>query len=387
MGKHLSKSSTKQKDEAADSSSQENDDHGFYPQYPNVYHSHVFGTQRYSVNQQTLGRYTSVGNLSTTPTTSDYVSEIGRNPSSRASVCVNTERPPNKQNKDFETDARPSMRRSQSCNQIPDFYSMNEEYYSMNHPRRGDCVIFNIKHVRNDDIRSGTEQDGQKLKKTFSSLGFEVIEKVDVTKKEFKKEIKTFADRNHDSDDCFVCVILSHGREGYVNTTDGELSLTAIMDPIKKCKSLLGKPKLFFIQACRGNKIDFGNLAQDGSQREGVTVQKLSSESDVLIAYSTTSDYVAWRNTEMGSIYIEILCEILRLEGAETKLTELLQKVNNCTSKYFDDHQCCQVPCFTSSLRKSLLFSRRKQVVMIMYNDGTYENVPNPIASINDTIL
>ncbi|CAC5399915.1 CASP7 [Mytilus coruscus] len=262
---------------------------------------------------------------------------------------------------------------------------MKEEFYNMNHSRRGECLIINIKHVGTEEIRAGSEQDVQRLTNSFSFLGFEVIEKVDLTKEEIIGEIHTLAGKNHYDDDCFVCVILSHGREGYVHTTDGEVSLSTLLDPIKNCKSLLGKPKLFFIQACRGNRIDYGNLVQDGSPRSSETLQKLSSESDVLIAYATTPDYVSWRDKRKGSIYIEVLCELLRLEGTETKLTELLQKVSNYTSKYFAASRYCQVPCYTSSLSKSLVFHMKKRVVMVMYNDGTYSNVSNPKAYTNAT--
>lgn len=66
---------------------------------------------------------------------------------------------------------------------------MKEEFYNMNHARRGDCVIFNIKHVGTEEVRAGSEQDVQRLTESFSFLGFEVIEKVDLTKKEIIREI------------------------------------------------------------------------------------------------------------------------------------------------------------------------------------------------------
>lgn len=55
---------------------------------------------------------------------------------------------------------------------------------------------------------------------------------------------------------------------------------------------------LIFYKACRGNTIDFGNLVQDGSLRGSETLQMLSSESDVLIAYATTPGkyVVLWGN-------------------------------------------------------------------------------------------
>jgi hypothetical protein len=44
--------------------------------------------------------------------------------------------------------------------------------------------------------------------------------------------------------------VLSHGREGYIYATDKLVPLEMLTQPFKgdKCPSLVGKPKLFFIQ-------------------------------------------------------------------------------------------------------------------------------------------
>jgi len=56
--------------------------------------------------------------------------------------------------------------------------------------------------------------------------------------------------RNHSMFDCFVLVVMSHGDENNVLFgKDGRpFSLTAVMEPIKKCRSLAGKPKICIIQ-------------------------------------------------------------------------------------------------------------------------------------------
>lgn len=50
----------------------------------------------------------------------------------------------------------------------------------------------------------------------------------------------------------FVCVLLSHGDEGVFFGTDGALELKALTSLFRgdRCISLVGKPKLFFIQVC-----------------------------------------------------------------------------------------------------------------------------------------
>ena len=48
---------------------------------------------------------------------------------------------------------------------------------------------------------------------------------------------------------------MSHGNDDNIVTKDNkELSFEEIMAPIKSCPTLFIKPKLFFFQACRGEK-------------------------------------------------------------------------------------------------------------------------------------
>ena len=59
----------------------------------------------------------------------------------------------------------------------------------------------------------------------------------------------------HQEAECVVVCILSHGEEGYIFGADGKkFELDAIFELFDNtsCRSLLGKPKIFIIQACRG---------------------------------------------------------------------------------------------------------------------------------------
>lgn len=56
---------------------------------------------------------------------------------------------------------------------------------------------------------------------------------------------------DHSNNASFVCVLLSHGEEGVIFGTDGQEKFENLTKHFKgdRCPSLVGKPKLFFIQA------------------------------------------------------------------------------------------------------------------------------------------
>jgi len=82
--------------------------------------------------------------------------------------------------------------------------------------------------------------------------------------------------------------VLTHGRHGIIFARDGpyvpDYKLWGKFTG-EKCPTLVGKPKLFFIQACRGNRLDGSMLATqvDGSPSSF----KIPNHADFLIAYST----------------------------------------------------------------------------------------------------
>ena len=112
-----------------------------------------------------------------------------------------------------------------------------------------------------EEKREGNQKDEDNLSKTFQYLGYTVVIYQDCDSKEMVDVLNTIAQstaelKGHDS---FVCCILSHGKEGEIVAVDGKcVKLENITSPIKECKALNGKPKMFFIQACRGTMSNKG---------------------------------------------------------------------------------------------------------------------------------
>ena len=123
----------------------------------------------------------------------------------------------------------------------------------------GKCLIFNnsfkIKVTGQDgplSERFGTELDVKSLQQTFEWLGFKIEIYEDTQKFEM---IKLLSTNDHDDYGAFVCCILSHGCEEGMYTADGKIVSYEFLAKCVNgynCKTLINKPKLFFVEACQG---------------------------------------------------------------------------------------------------------------------------------------
>ncbi|RXN33661.1 caspase-6-like isoform X2 [Labeo rohita] len=212
-----------------------------------------------------------------------------------------------------------------------------DEEYKMNHKKRGMALIFNHDHFYWQlrlNIRSGTEADKQNL-------------------------------------------VGSHGENGHVYAYDGQIEIKEITDLFKgdKCRSLVGKPKIFILQACRGDKHDDPVTPMDAvdSQMDNEVVVDVGSlctlpaGADFIMCYSVAEGYYSHRETVRGSWYIQDLCEVLGRYGSTLEFTDILTLVNRKVAyrsvENSKDRSAIgkkQVPCFASMLTKKLFFKPKK---------------------------
>ncbi|KAK6171525.1 hypothetical protein SNE40_019697 [Patella caerulea] len=243
------------------------------------------------------------------------------------------------------------------------------EEYNMGHPKRGKAIIINNKYFESHTrmgIRTGTDKDKNALDTRFNELGFKVVIYSDLPRAEMETVLKKAASENHGDSDCFMCAILSHGEEGTIYGTDGPIEIKTLLAPFKgdKCRSLAGKPKIFFIQACRGTGLDGGVERTDAlPEVREIKIQRIPTEADFLIAYSVVPGYFSWRNSAQGSWFVQAISEVFKKYGTQLDLMTLMTRVNKKVAYDFESNASQefmnrkkQIPCITSMLTKDVYF-------------------------------
>ena len=218
------------------------------------------------------------------------------------------------------------------------------------HVKRGECLIINqIQYAINIgfkkrliDYRRGTLQDEKDLIEQWTNLGCRVHVQRNLTKPEMITALKFFKDSilEQEKPEFMVLVILSHGRLNSKTKLDEVLDINykglstdyiveLFVDKIK-CPAMANKPKLFFIQACRGRAFQkqlSGNFDDnvddvellfesepryDGRNRFSPAMHKEMSWYHIV--YSTIKGFRSFRDEENGSLFIQILCDVLKTD-------------------------------------------------------------------------
>ncbi len=184
--------------------------------------------------------------------------------------------------------------------------------------KRGICLIINNIKFDKMSHRTGAEKDEEMLSDFFDKeLSFQVEVRRNLDVNTFNN-VTTHYGRSvdHSQFDAFVCIIMSHGdHHDSIYCVNGKKVYVAdIMEDFNgdNCPSLLYKPKLFFIQACRGSPVKLSangehhqrdaSYQYDSSLARGLCPQ----EADFLLAFSTAPGYLSERDPATGTRFIQV---------------------------------------------------------------------------------
>ncbi|XP_045292435.1 uncharacterized protein LOC123575783 isoform X3 [Leopardus geoffroyi] len=144
--------------------------------------------------------------------------------------------------------------------------------------------------------RPGAHRDVMLMTEWLGQCQFEHTSCIDPNKMELLGKISSFRDGlNEIKDDvgCCLVTLMSHGEKGFIKMKDGErVSLEDIFEMFnnKNCPALQEKPKIFIIQACRG-------------------------------------DHVALRHPRTGSVMIEAMAEVFKQHGNKWHIADFFTKI------------------------------------------------------------
>ena len=273
--------------------------------------------------------------------------------------------------------------------------------YDMKGFPHGLMIIINNETFRKKEHkwREGTNVDEKNLITTFRYLGYNVEVHRNRNCDQMCEIFEDMKKRDLSNFDSFVCCILTHGRRNEVFGTDSEsVKIESLTQHLcaSSCPQLAGKPKLFFIQACRGKmRVGTAIAPDNGSEDEcsssddddnlpefvttdsehpiRTSLQRLPSMeemsrsriesdseipdvSDFYFGYATPLGHVSWRDLDHGSWFVSELCRGLCTYGRCSSLQDIMTNVNDKVSVQYDFEGLKQAPETTSRLRRNVFF-------------------------------
>lgn len=185
--------------------------------------------------------------------------------------------------------------------------------------------------------RPGSDQDIRRMEHWLGQCQFERTLCIDPDKKGLIETLTVFRDGLNEIKDeiaCCLVTLMSHGENGFIKMKNGDkVSLEDVFEMFnnKNCPALHEKPKIFIIQACRGERKDNG-IETDDEPMESDDIserRRLPTFSDYFIIYPTQPDHVALRHSRNGSVMIEAMTEVFKQYGNKWHIVDFFTKVNN----------------------------------------------------------
>ena len=245
----------------------------------------------------------------------------------------------------------------------------DNDYYNMDKTPHGICLIINnhkFFHASDPDNacleRRGTYVDHHNLEQTFKYLGYNVQVRENLSSEEMNKAMLDMAAWDHSDCDSFICCIMSQGEKDVVHGADSEpVNVYNLTEVMKLCPTLRGKPKMFFVQACRGDSECIGVKKNEGGQEEDKDIQSdmgkgpysnlIPQVADFFYGFASPTGYAAYRSRRYGSWYISELCQVLVNNAYKHTLNSMMKKVHNRVSQAYTKDGYKQCPEYIDRLR------------------------------------
>ncbi|XP_050427875.1 caspase-1-like isoform X2 [Adelges cooleyi] len=272
----------------------------------------------------------------------------------------------------------PSYKKPSEVTKMP--VAKDSTSYNMEHEFRGTAVIINNDvfegSAQSLPERSGSWKDVEELKIMFYRLDFRVVVWNNLYHEELEYRINKLSNDDHTDNDCLAIVVLTHGiNSSFIYAKDNPYPVEFLWNSFTadKCPTLAGKPKIFFIQACRGEKLDSGVTLKRESKTEvdsSTAAYKIPKHADFLIAFSTYDGYYSFRHPENGTWFIQSLCIEMNKHSLDS--IDLLAIMTRVSRRVALDHESYnpeypwlhrqkQIPTIHSMLIRDVFFKPKKK--------------------------
>ncbi|XP_040164471.1 caspase-1-like isoform X1 [Anopheles arabiensis] len=192
--------------------------------------------------------------------------------------------------------------------------------------------------------RPGSARDMEKIQQVLQHYRCDKLDINENKPEEYVQQKMTeISQKDFTSYSCLIVFIMSHGSvNDTILASDGKWFYFQedIVDRCTSNRTLDGKPKLFVLQACRGND----RIVADARPPR-------SDKVDVIIFQSTYQGYVSLRDIEEGSFFMQSFLRLLHEKNQQSIIN-----INTLLNREFKEKKIAQVPTMTVTLRRDLIF-------------------------------
>ena len=234
---------------------------------------------------------------------------------------------------------------------------------------------------------NGTEKDGDALESSFKTLRYTVVRKHNTSLSFLVALLKKVSSglRYPPSYKAIAFVFAGHGEAGgnLITSEGNKISIEGIVRILSPSSNdasttqLGDMARMFFIDACRGEKDDLGfHVTPRGASanpRGGKPVELLripSEPTNIVVAYSTVAGYRSYEIDGQGGIWLQSLAK--KLIKCDCSIGDVLTEVNGDLKDLFQKNPKMKImnPECINRLTKSVYLLRGIACMLILLFDG-----------------